>query len=264
MNRFVQFINEMWMNRYDYTNWKMGNEKFPVAIYISTGDANYNVHMVKTFLNYGVNIKYIFSLKSEIPNLPDGIQILPLPPKPMPDLKFVMMYHGVPELIMAQKFLDAGMEVFIIEPSGTRMPAYDEIMSHIDEVFEVYNSFIDEESRESYLSCMLANTTGKIKYCRFSNLDQYLLPGFLPERGDILIDGGACDGATASMFTDFGCRVIAFEMDRENFEVTSKIACEKNFIVENFGLGDSNRVVSYFHQDGTNSGGSYIYKFTIH
>ena len=89
MKRFVQFINEMWMNRYDYINWKMGNEKFPVAIYIPDGTAETNLKVAMHFRNLGINVKYIFYLDDEIPNLPEGVSILPLPPKPMPDLKFV-------------------------------------------------------------------------------------------------------------------------------------------------------------------------------
>ena len=255
MKRFVNFVNELWLERYDARNVKLIEAKIPVAFYAPSRDAAGHLAFAEHLRKFGVNVRYIFTLLNEIPNLPSEITLLPLPPTKIQNLKFVFMLHGVPELLMAKKFLDAEIEPIFIEQSGTTIPRYNFCMDHIDEIFDVYNSFIDDESRETYLGCILALVSNRISHCRFANTDQYLLHGFLPKSRDIVIDGGACDGGTASMFADFGCQVISFEMDRENFEITSRVAREKNFVVENFGLGDSNRDIFYTHSD---SGGSQI------
>ncbi len=75
--------------------------------------------------------------------------------------------------------------------------------------------------------------------------------------GEVVIDAGVCDGSTSAMFADFGCRVIGFEMDAENFKTASEVAKKKDFVVENLGLGDENKSASYTHSE-YNIGGSFI------
>ena len=127
----------------------------------------------------------------------------------------------------------------------------------MSEIFDVYQNLIDEESRDALLGYILARISKRMSFFKFSNNIQYVLNGFVPKPGEVVIDCGVCDGSTSAMFADFGCRVIGFEMDSENFKIASKLAEKKNFTVENFGLGDEKKEVTYSHFD-VNIGASKI------
>ena len=159
--------------------------------------------------------------------------------------------------MVVQKLLDLGVETIHTEPYGQTQTAVDFHIKHMHEIFEVYQDLIDDESRDALLGYILARISKRISFCKFSNNVQYILNGFEPKPNEIVIDCGVCDGATSAMFADFGCRVIGFEMDSENYKIASEVAKNKNFVVENFGLGDENKSVTYRHAKD-NIGGSKI------
>ena len=101
-------------------------------------------------------------------------------------------------------------------------------------------------SRQVFLAFMLGNVSLKISDYIHDNLPQYFLHGFMPKTGNILIDGGAFDGATASDFKSFGCDVYAFELDEENFKIAKARGDREGFVVENFGLGEHSKQIEYF------------------
>ena len=122
---------------------------------------------------------------------------------------------------------------------------YEIFMAHLDDLREVYESLIDEESKRTfcgYWRGCLSNQIGKIVY---ANTPHYICAGFIPEAGAIVIDGGAFDGGTATVFTEMGYKVYAFEMDKENFALARKAADENNFVIENCGLGSYKHEMTY-------------------
>jgi len=124
---------------------------------------------------------------------------------------------------------------------------YDTYMKHLNDLVEVYSQLTDELSRKTFLGFLLTKVTRNLNYAIFADTSQYICEGFLPTVGSVVIDGGACEGSTAVKFVDMGCNVYAFEMDRENFKLAEKVAKEKNFIVENFGLGSHRHKILYNH-----------------
>ena len=124
-------------------------------------------------------------------------------------------------------------------------------MTHLDDLREVYESLIDEESKRTFCGYWLAKISNQLDKVVYSNAAHYLINGFIPERGAIAIDCGVFDGGTASVFAEMGYKVYGFEIDRINYERSLKVAEEKNFVVEHLGLG------SYKHQGRYNlQGGS--------
>ena len=138
---------------------------------------------------------------------------------------------------------------------GGREFVYNIFMSNLSELKIFYESLIDEESKKTFCGYWLGNITNRLSDIFFANNTHYITAGFLPEDGGIVIDAGACDGTTAAKFSELGYKVYAFEMDRKNFELAKKVAEEKNFVVENFGLGSFRHKVNYSHID-ENIGGS--------
>lgn len=126
---------------------------------------------------------------------------------------------------------------------------------HLDDLYEAYCCLNPHDgSREVFLASILGDCSHKLDDYLFANFPQYLMPGFLPQPGDILFDGGAFDGGTGKMFKDMGCEVYSFELDKKNYENARRVADENGFVLENMGLGKKEEEVSYV----VNNAGSWI------
>ena len=166
-----------------------------------------------------------------------------------PQPEYVLTF-GTLEYKLAKKFIG---NVKVLRPCMIRGQSPDKVfeifIEHLPELLEVYESLIDEESKQTFcgywLGCIL-NQPNKVVY---ANTPQYICRGFLPKPNDIVIDCGAYDGGTAVRFVNMGCKVYGFEMNKTNFVRAEKLAKEKNFIVENLALGAFNHTI-HFTPDG--------------
>ena len=122
---------------------------------------------------------------------------------------------------------------------------YETFMAHLSDLQEVYESLIDEESKRTFRGYWLGNISNRLGEIVYSNASHYLISGFIPEHGAIIIDCGAYDGTTSAIFSEMGYRVYGFEMDKENYDVAKKVADEKKFILENLGLGSRKQEARY-------------------
>ena len=122
---------------------------------------------------------------------------------------------------------------------------YELFMVHLDDLWEVYESLIDEESKKTFCGYWLGCISNQLSKIVYANTPQYICPGFLPKEGDIFIDCGTYDGATAVRFVNMGCKVYGFEIEKNLYAKARKVAEEKNFIVENLGLGSRKHEMKY-------------------
>ena len=127
---------------------------------------------------------------------------------------------------------------------------YEIFMNHLPELQEVYESLIDEQSKRTFCGYWLGNISNQIGEIVYTNNAHYLMDGFIPKDGAVVIDGGVFDGGTATVFSQMGYKVYGFEMDKKNFEIAKRVATKNNFVVENLALG------SYKHQMRYNLTGS--------
>ena len=168
----------------------------------------------------------------------DAAQIYPQP-------EYVFVSNSA-EFKFAKKFL---WNVKIVEPASIRgLPpdsVFEIFIEHLPELQEVYESLIDEESKKTFRGYWLGCISNQISSVVYANTPQYICPGFLPEAGNIVIDCGAYDGATSVRFVNMGCKAYSFEMDKKNYELSLKAAEEKNFVVENLGLGSYKHEITY-------------------
>ena len=121
-------------------------------------------------------------------------------------------------------------------------------MKKLPELYGTYELLGSEESKKVFCAAIKARVTGKINDYRFAPEPQYFLRGFTPTAGDIAIDGGAYDGATALEFARCGAKVFAFEMDAANYK--NCVARLERFsgydiALENLGLSDKESVENY-------------------
>ena len=124
---------------------------------------------------------------------------------------------------------------------------YDMYMKNLDELSEVYRMLPDENSRKTFLGFIRAKASRNLNAAFFAETPLYICEGFMPDEGAVVIDGGACDGSTSAKFSGMGYRVFAFELDKENFRLAKKCSEEKNFCVENLGLGAFRHTAKYTH-----------------
>ena len=162
---------------------------------------------------------------------------------PQPEYVFVF---GSVEANFAKNFM-SGYK--IINPASIRGKSpeyvYELFIAHLDELQEVYESLIDEESKKTFRGFWLGRISNQISSVIYANTPQYICAGFIPPRDAIVIDCGAYDGATSAHFAGMGYKVYSFEIEKKLYARAHELAKEKNFIVENLGLGSHKHEMKY-------------------
>ena len=250
MNRFLKFVSDFSAKRYELTLKKLAEEKIPCAIFVPTATIDQKNSMISQLQQSGINLTTLFTIdKEDLENPPQVFQTIQFPLSSFShlknEIKFVFLARNIVSFVAQQRFLELGIEPIIFDDGNFPRAQFNFYMSHIEDVFRIYKDVVDDESRRELMGYMLQLISRRVSFCKFAPQSQYLLNGFLPQAGDIMIDGGACDGATAEMFTQLGCKVYAFEMETNFFNDTKKLANERGFVVENLGLADSPREVGY-------------------
>ena len=146
---------------------------------------------------------------------------------------------------MYQYFKRLGMSTWILRDDHEAGREQGWIRSNWMELYDAYALLRDEESRRAFRGAILGKYTGQLEYFHFAAEPQYFLQGFLPEEGDIAIDGGAYDGATSLDFASLGAKVHAFEMDARNFRKCSELAENWPIVMNHVGLWSEKRTTKY-------------------
>ncbi len=117
-------------------------------------------------------------------------------------------------------------------------------IANLINIYETYES-LDSIGKENYKEYWIGRMSGRMDSYHYTNSPQYFVSGFLPLKDEIVIDGGAYDGATAREFSSCGCNVYSFEMNGENFPQCLESAQKYNFTVENMGLSEKKEILNY-------------------
>ncbi|MBR4152926.1 MAG: FkbM family methyltransferase [Selenomonadaceae bacterium] len=245
MKNFVKLIQQVHEERYLKVKNNLINENIPVT-FLSLDNTTKSTEIVKKFRTQNWNIKTLV-VASDIP--------------PESDLDFDVFTTNevtkIPhtsrhEYVLVTNFLAARVAKKLLPSSkallidnGDRNQYYETFMNHLSELQEVYESLIDEESKKTFCGYWLANIASQPSRIIHSNAAHYLINGFIPKRGAVAIDAGVFYGGTATVFSEMGYKVYGFEMDKKNYELSLKVAKEKNFVVENLGLGSYKHMAHY-------------------
>ena len=250
MKNFVKLIQQVHAERFSVVMNKITAQKIPVA-FLSTAPMDQAIETAKNFRDQGINIATLL-VNNAMP-----------PPSQLSELNIVHLSDAAqiypqPEYILANSHIDTrvALKIFPVDKVvnlyrgkkgalAVSEHIYETFMAHLSELKEVYESLIDEESKKTFRGYWLGNISNRLGEIVYSNSSHYLISGFIPERGAIVIDCGVYDGTTATIFSEMGYRVYGFEMDKENYDVAKKIAEEKNFILENLGLGSRKQESRY-------------------
>ena len=203
MKKFLEFIETLNANVYENLTRRLVREKIPCSLFASNGINQFNLNIANQLQNAGINLRYIVTVDDVSQKSPENFQFIninALNSLGISKPKFIFINDSIESTILTNRFVGLGIEPVAIEVSGSTRRIADFYFSYVRDLFDVYNSFIDEESRDSYLGFILSKVTRRLSYCRFEKSDQYVLNGFIPQPGEIVIDGGSCDGKTAARF----------------------------------------------------------------
>lgn len=244
MKNFVKLIKQAHEERYSAVMGKILQENLPVA-FMSLASTAQAVETVKNFRAQGLNIIALFVRENDFYPAPAEFEIISVDDaaKIFPQPEYIIP-HDLTAARVAIKNFPASKVLLLGNDTDV---IYETFMTHLDDLQEVYESLVDEESKKVFRGYWLGNISGQLGKIVYSNTPHYICAGFLPERGAIVIDGGLCDGGTALRFSQMGYEVYGFEMDRENYEVARRVGEENNFVVENLGLGSFKHQTTYTH-----------------
>ena len=245
MDEFIKLIQDMHTERYDTVLKKILVQKIPVAVFSV-------VHIENAFemaKKATLNVTHFITL----PNVASDEST---------DFKIISVDEAInnrlrPEYIFAISTFDARVaaknfpsSIVICPENENTEEIYNTFMSNLPALKNFYDTLIDEESRKTFRGYWLGNVSNRPDKLYHSNNSHYMTPGFIPECGAIVIDGGAYDGGTCLRFTERGFKVYGFELDKNLFGYAAKLANEKNFVVENVGLGSHNHIDKYLPLNG--------------
>ena len=223
---------------------RIRNEKIPVAWFSSSRiNPAYAASVIDSLVNQGIEIRYMFNAGEMLPPPRENLQIVDIDKiaEVFPRPKYVLIASDHFACTFVDKFKSLGIELLNVAWEY----GIDSYVNHMSDLYEVYDALIDEESRRVFLAFLLGNISGRVSDYIFDPMPQYFLHGFMPQSGDILIDGGAFDCSSSSKFKKYGCEVFAFELDEANFQVAKNRAEREGFVVENFGLGEHSKQIEY-------------------
>ena len=253
MKKFVELIERVHKERFSVVMNKIVTEKIPVA-FLSTAPLQNSVINVKNMRAKGLNIVDLIVTDSAPPHRDWQVnfRITPLNKSDKLHLFSEYIFTNPPPPCHFD-FLDSRVAVKHFPNNKCITLAfgsdvyYQAFMEHLTDLKEVYKSLIDEESKKVFCGYWLAKILNQMGEAVYSNTPHYILSGFLPKPGNVVIDVGSMDGYDSSKFVNLGCKVYAFEMDSTNFQKAVEVAHEKNFIIENVGLGSYKHTAHYNH-----------------
>ena len=261
MQKFFDFVNEYEHIRYDrrLERTLASGEKIVLSYPLLKADAI--AEDVRCLRYSGADISYITIPQVSIGGWGQGAvfprEISGIPYLPLLDIEVArdagirtVYHHAVGTWIPYSEYFGRhGMEMIAYQ-SESDLAKYREdveaIVRHLPELKAIYAKLSDDRSREVFLAALRAMFSKSYAHYEHEDAKQYFLEGYLPQAGDIVIDGGAYDGRTAMDFAGLAAKVHSFELDRDNYLQALKItAHDERVTMVNMGLGDKRGRLSY-------------------
>lgn len=238
MEKFIELIRDMHAENYDTVLQKILAEKIPVAILAVADPQNALAAAKKSELN----ITHFITAEDFTADA--NFEIVPVAEAISRRLRpeYIFTLHTIDARFAVKNF---PASIVLYPEHETTAAIYDAFMSNLPALKNFYDTLIDEESRKTFRGYWLGNVANRPAKLHHANDTHYMTAGFIPERGAIVIDGGAFDGGTCLRFAERGFKVYGFELDKRMFDIAKKVAAENNFVVENRGLGAYNHTANY-------------------
>ena len=251
---FIRMISEIHSQRYINQLQFLIQNKIPCGFLCGFHIPQNLEGILNQLIDLGINMTCICFV--DIPkNLKANIPIITVEEIPNAEVKPAVVFHfdGVYANAFSEYFRRYGIGRLVFSDSNYAEEVYNSYVHHFSELYQIHEMLADEESRKSFRAALTGRLTLKLDDFRYAPEPQYFLEGFLPVEGDIAIDGGAYDGATARDFSMQGATVYAFEMDAANYQNCIERAEKYGFTIENLGLSVQEGE-EFYAQSGAGSG----------
>ncbi len=207
----------------------------------------------------GINTRLVVGFDDAVLNENFGVPVYSLDElKTLPKLPVVMIIVGADNVGWPTGFAEYFRRLNMTPIILTNPEFVDNIAKfftmNVDKLYKLYSSFKQEDSKKAFLGSLLGVVTRQVNGFHFATEPQYMLRGFMPEAGNIVIDGGAFNGDTGKDFALLGAKVYSFEMNEDNFIKCKEVAEKYNFTAEQYGLWSKPQNLSYTK----NSSGSHV------
>ena len=254
MREFVKTLAYVRKNECEVFLTRLRREQTPCGLYfgVKPDDDTLN-NYVKALRNSGINITYLLFIGTKniaaVPPTVQGIKTVDLHDLSTcaGDMQCILSVANLHLLSLFPLFEKYGLDTFQVEDTKFTHSRTDMLYEHLPEIYDTYALLSDDASGRAFLGFLSYKFTSRLNDFVFAPEAQYFLAGFTPGQGDIVIDGGAYDGATARDFASLGAKVYSFEMDSNNFVKCANAAEKYGFVIENLGLGEAEKKVNYFH-----------------
>ena len=247
---FIKMVADLNERRLLWTMQSLTASKTPCGFFFAPAVPANARQIVDSFKGNGVNLNCICVLTNEHKKFfkpADGESLVAaeefptLPDKP----KFIFVLERYFGTAFMDYFGRHGTKMFFLPDGNAAEAQYNLYMKHLPELYAVHEMLADDESKKVFRAAITGRITRVMQDFIFTSEHEYFLNGFLPEAGDIAIDGGAYDGATATDFVKQGAQVYAFEMDAANYQNCIAPAEKFGFTIENLGLSNQESEAFY-------------------
>ena len=240
---FIKMVADLNERRLSQTMQSLAANKTPCGIFFGSEIPANARQIVDSLKGGGLNLNCICVLTAEYKKFfqaADGEQLVSveefptLPVKP----KYIFVLLGFFPKMFMDYFGRYGTEMITSTDINGAENLYNLYMTRLPELYAVHEMLADDESKKVFRAAIIGKASKLLQDYRFAPEPQYFLNGFLPEAGDIAIDGGAYDGGTSADFAKQGAQVYAFEMDANNYKNCLASAEKFGFTIENLGLSN--------------------------
>lgn len=240
MEKFIELIHDMHDECFDRVLRAIIDKKIPVAVF-SVVNLEKAFDMAKRAT---VNVTHFITLPDVGADEPTKFKIVSVDEAINSHLRpeYIFTINTFDARVAAKKF--PASKVICPENENTA-EIYDAFMNNLPALKNFYDTLIDEESRKTFRGYWLGKVSNRPDKLHHAKGPHYMTPGFIPERGAIVIDGGSFDGGTGVRFTERGFKVYGFELDKNLYPLAAQVARQNNFVVENIGLGAYNHTATY-------------------
>ena len=187
MKNFIKLIKQVHEESYMKVLTKIVENNIPVA-FLSVAPIAQTINIVNDLRAQGLNIAALITVDNNPP--PDIVHVKKagyIYPQP----EYIFTNDLVAARVALKNFSTS--KVLSLNKGGTEH-IYEMFMTHLPELQEVYESLIDEESKKTFRGYWLANISNQLGKIIYSNAAHYLINGFIPAHGAIVIDAGVFDG----------------------------------------------------------------------
>lgn len=268
---FIKMVSEVQFERFNVRVTELSQNQMPCGIFFGFhSNLESIVANIQSLIKTGMNLTCIIVIIDEQANVIRDLIDIPvitvdefqkLDEKIKP--RSVFMFGSLKDFAFVQYFDAQGVDTY----EFSDINKFTFAMKHLPELYDVYNLLGSDESKKVYCAAIKGRLTGKISDYRFATEPQYFLNGFMPEKGDIAIDGGAYDCGTSLDFAKCGAKVYAFEMNATNYQkCAARIERFANYDItlENLGLSEREEEFTYSNYGAgsrKNSNGDLMAKF---